>query len=356
MNRLSVNAGCRYEIIIENNGLDKIGAFVQGITGVQKCAIITDSNVGPLYAERVKTSLQKSGLSVCLHIFSAGETSKKISSICEMLAFLAENSISRSDAVIALGGGVTGDMAGFAASIFLRGIRLIQIPTSLLAQIDSSVGGKTGVDLPQGKNLCGTFYQPSLVLIDPTVLSTLPERFRNDGIAEAIKYGCIQSAGLFQRLEREQPEDFLEDLIYECVNCKRQLVEEDELDNGSRMLLNFGHTFGHAIEKYYHFEGFSHGEAVGIGMLIAARAGEKLGITAAGTSRRIKGLLQKYQLPLHADASLDSLLTTIEMDKKRRGSQIGFVFVSEIGHAFIRQLSLIDLTSIFEGCFEEAGQ
>ena len=213
-----------------------------------------------------------------------------------IVEFLAENGLTREDMVVALGGGVCGDMAGFAAAIYLRGIKFVQIPTTLLSQVDSSVGGKTGVDLPQGKNLCGAFHQPALVLIDPDVLETLSPHFFSDGMGEVIKYGCIKSKVLFERIETENVKDFIEDLIYDCVNIKRGVVERDEKEAGERALLNFGHTAGHAIEKLHNFTDISHGEAIGVGMVMISEAGERIGLTERGTTDRIRKVLEKYNM------------------------------------------------------------
>lgn len=347
MKTLHVQAGRPYEILIERGCLGNCGALIRRVSKAQKAAVITDSNVGPLYAEAVAASLAEAGFQVFTHTFPAGEGSKVLGSIGIMLSFLADNAFTRGDLVVALGGGVTGDMAGFAASIYMRGIDYIQIPTSLLAQIDSSVGGKTAVDLPQGKNLCGAFWQPRLVLIDPALLSTLPPRFFADGMAEAIKYGCIDNAPLFERLEREDARAFLGDMIFSCVDSKRRIVEEDERESGRRMLLNFGHTLGHAIEKYGHFEGFSHGEAVGVGMLLVCAAGEQNGLTQEGTSRRIQNLLQKYGLPISCEAPLETLLELAASDKKRAGDAIRFVLLRQIGDSFILPLEMNRLPSFF---------
>ncbi len=349
MKTLQVKTGRPYEIRIERGCLNRCGTLARNVSKAQKAAVITDSNVGPLYAKIAAVSLEKAGFCTFTHVFPAGESSKVLGSISDMLSFLAGNAFTRGDLIVALGGGVTGDMAGFAASIYMRGIDYIQIPTSLLAQIDSSVGGKTAVDLPQGKNLCGAFWQPRLVLIDPELLSTLPPRFFADGMAEAIKYGCIDDAPLFDRLERETAGDFLEEMIFSCVDSKRRIVEEDERESGRRMLLNFGHTLGHALEKYGHFAGYSHGEAVGIGMLLACAAGERNGLTQPDTCERIQSLLEKYRLPIACDAPLGTLLQLAASDKKRAGDSIHFILLRKIGESFTLPLSLEQLPSFF-GC------
>ena len=255
--------------------------------------------------------------------------------------------MTRSDGVVALGGGVCGDMAGFASAIFLRGVKFVQIPTSLLAQVDSSVGGKTAVDLPQGKNLCGAFHQPSLVIIDTNVLDTLSPHFFSDGMGEVIKYGCIRSSELFDRLERENAKDFIEDVIYHCLDIKRVIVENDEKEMGERALLNFGHTCGHAIEKLWSFENITHGEAVGIGMIMAAQAGESIGITEVGTADRISQLLEKYGLPTTDSHSISEIVDAMSADKKRTSTGIKLVLLSEIGEGFVYPVEDEKISNVF---------
>lgn len=349
MKTMRVKTGEEYEILFERGVLHSCGQRIRAITAARRAAILTDSNVAGFYAADVRASLSRAGFETSLFVFPAGEESKTLTTISDMLCFLAEQSLTRGDIVVALGGGVTGDMAGFAAACYLRGIRFIQIPTSLLAQIDSSVGGKTGVDLPQGKNLCGAFHQPALVLIDPDTLRTLPPRFFADGMGEAVKYGCIKSLPLFERIERENPRDFLDDLIYECVDIKRRVVEADEKEKGERMLLNFGHTLGHALEKYHHFTGLTHGEAVGIGMVLIASAGERNGITEPGTSRRIAQVLRRQGLPQTDAAPLPALLRAAHADKKRASDGLNLILLKEIGSAFIQKVPEQDLPAFF-GC------
>lgn len=244
--------------------------------------IISDDNVFPLYGEQLKASLHD--YEVHELILPHGEPTKAFGTLPTLYNALLKQKFSRSDLIIALGGGVIGDLAGFAAASYLRGIRLVQIPTSLLAQVDSSVGGKVAVDLPQGKNLVGAFYHPKLVLIDPQVLHTLPSHFIMDGMGEVIKYGCIKDAALFETLKTrgsfDNLQDILADIIYRCVDIKRQVVEQDQFDTGERMLLNFGHTLAHTIEQHFHYERESHGEAVGIGMYQITKIAEEKKIYA----------------------------------------------------------------------------
>ncbi len=347
---LTVNTSGSYQIIIEHGCMDRIGTragklFKPGA----KAVVISDSNVLPLYGKRMLDSLKAAGFSASMLSFPAGEESKRLSCIEKMYAECAVQKLTRSDFIVALGGGVTGDMAGFAAATYLRGISFIQIPTSLLAQIDSSVGGKTGVDLPQGKNLVGAFHQPALVLIDPDTLSTLPPRYFSDGMAEAIKYGCIKSRELFDMIVREDVSKNIEELIYRCVDIKRELVERDEFDTGERMLLNFGHTFGHALEKLYDFKKLSHGEAVGIGMVMMARCGENAGITKAGTANEIIAALKKYNLPVKDEMPINRILEATALDKKSSGSMISLIMLKEIGESFVDQVyrgHLAELTGV----------
>ena len=240
MKKLTVHVGDTYEIFIEKGLLKDCGKYVRVVSKAKKIAIITETNVAPLYLDTVKNCIENEGFEVVNYIFPAGESSKTTETIVNIVEFLAENGLTREDMVVALGGGVCGDMAGFAAAIYLRGIKFVQIPTTLLSQVDSSVGGKTGVDLPQGKNLCGAFHQPALVLIDPDVLETLSPHFFSDGMGEVIKYGCIKSKVLFERIETENVKDFIEDLIYDCVNIKRGVVERDERKQAKERFLISG--------------------------------------------------------------------------------------------------------------------
>ncbi len=238
-------------------------------------------------------------------------------------------------------------MAGFAAAIYLRGIKFVQIPTTLLSQVDSSVGGKTGVDLPQGKNLCGAFHQPALVLIDPDVLETLSPHFFSDGMGEVIKYGCIKSKALFERIETENVKDFIEDLIYDCVNIKRGVVERDEKEAGERALLNFGHTAGHAIEKLHNFTDISHGEAVGVGMVMISEAGERIGLTERGTADRIRKVLEKYNMKTEVENSVTDIIGAMYHDKKRTGSGIKFIMLHSLGDSFINPVENDKVKELF---------
>ena len=318
MKTVHVNTGRPYDIFIERGIIDLCGEYVKKLSKAEKVVVVTDTNVAPHYKWRVLNSLEQQDLRVQSFIYPAGE-------------------------IVALGGGVCGDMAGFAAATYLRGIDFIQIPTSLLAQVDSSVGGKTGVDLPQGKNLVGAFHQPIAVLIDPDTLNTLPDNFVSDGMAEVIKYGCIKDAAFFDLLESEDVQPKIEEVIETCVSIKRDVVSRDEREAGERMLLNFGHTLGHSIEKIYNFTGITHGMAVAIGMILIARAGELHGVTKAGTADRIVKICEKYHLPTSDAAGFAQMAQEAQGDKKTSGSKINLVLLRTIGESFILSLPLEDL-------------
>lgn len=339
-----------YPIYIENNILSHALDYISQVFSGKKIMIVSDDNVYPHYGDTLSQNLETAY--ECFHlVLPHGESTKSFRSLPKIYSALLETKLSRSDAIIALGGGVIGDLAGFAAASYLRGIKLIQIPTSLLAQVDSSVGGKVAVDLPEGKNLVGAFYQPSLVLIDPLVLNTLSKRFINDGMGEVIKYGCIRDAALFDTLESHSSfEDLKEELpaiIHRCVDIKRVVVEHDQFDTGERMLLNFGHTLGHTVEQYYHYERESHGEAVAIGMYQLTLLAESEGLTEKGTAERILKLLRTYELPHKCDLPLDKLLGAIKLDKKNLDNHLNIVLLHQIGDSYVYPTSV--------GFFEKYG-
>ena len=323
MKKVTVTASRTYDVIIESGILDRAGAESAKVIKPCKSAILTDSNVAPLYAERLENSLKNAGYSPLRFTIKAGEESKSAESYLSFLNFLAENQLTRTDCIFALGGGVVGDLAGFAAATYLRGIRFIQIPTTLLAMVDSSVGGKTAIDIPAGKNLVGAFYQPSLVLCDPKTLDTLDENIFADGCAEVIKYGIINDKQLFERLKSPiQPQ--IEDIIEACVTDKRDIVNADERDEGVRQLLNLGHTAAHSIETLSHFK-ISHGSAVAIGTAIISRAAEKLGYCPAGDTKQITNMLESYGLPTECPYSASELAEVALRDKKRNGDTINLI-------------------------------
>ncbi len=326
-----------YPIYIENGILTKSGEYISQIFKGQKIMIVSDDNVFPLYGQQVIDSLRD--YECHFLVLPHGEPTKSFQSLPNIYTAMLDAKLTRSDLVIALGGGVIGDLAGFAAASYLRGIKLVQIPTSLLAQVDSSVGGKVAVDLPQGKNLVGAFYQPKMVLIDPDVLNTLPEHFIKDGMGEVIKYGCIKDAGLFDRLcahssfENLKPE--LSEIIARCVDIKRIVVEADQFDTGERMLLNFGHTLAHTIEQHYNYERESHGEAVGIGMYQITRMSEEKGLTISGCSDQIKKALDIYGLPSSCGLPVADLTKAITLDKKNLNGNLNVILLKEIGDSYV---------------------
>jgi len=344
-----------YPIYIKNGLLGEIGSEVKKIYKGRKIAIVTDSNVNKFYGQKVINSLKVSGFETFKIVVKAGEESKSFETLLEVYDKLLDFKINRGDIIIALGGGVVGDMTGFAASTFLRGIDLIQIPTTLLSQVDSSVGGKVAVDLPRGKNLVGSFYMPKAVFIDPSILLTLNDKFFNDGMGEVIKYGAIKDKELFYKLlDYENKEAVLKDIdniIYTCCRIKASMVEIDERDTGERMLLNFGHTIGHAIEQFFNYKEYSHGEAVAIGMYAITRLGEKLGKTKLGTGIIIKEILIKYGLPWTLpELKTEVIIETISHDKKNIGGSMNFILIESIGNSIIEKIQLTKIEDYIKEC------
>ena len=329
-----------YNILIEKGLLSKLGEELKKIYFGEKIFIITDENVDKYYGDKVKDELDKAGYKTRKMVLTPGEETKSFSTLPSIYNELLDFKLTRKELIITLGGGVIGDLGGFAASTFLRGVSFVQIPTSLLAQVDSSVGGKVAVDLEKGKNLVGSFYQPKAVFIDPDVLNTLPEKFYKDGMAEVIKYGCIKDIDFFYMLKslksREEVMNNIEDILYKCCYIKKSVVERDEKDLGERMLLNFGHTLGHAIEKYYNFTGYSHGEAVAIGMYNISLKSEDEGITEKSVSEEIKEILINYDLPYEVDIKDNNkIIDTISLDKQNIGNVLKVILLKSIGESII---------------------
>ena len=351
MRSVTVKTSATYEVLIGSGLLQKAGEAVKKVISPCKAAIVTDSTVVHLYEETVRKSLTEAGFSVCTFVFPAGEASKNIHTLSHLLEFLAKEEMTRTDMIVALGGGVTGDLAGFGAAVYLRGISFVQIPTTFLAAIDSSVGGKTAVDLEAGKNLAGAFYQPKLVLCDTDVLQTLPEVVFADGIAEALKYGVLGDAALFEKIAGGDFRQDLEEIIETCVSMKRDVVEEDEFDTGKRQLLNLGHTFGHAIEQKSHFQ-MTHGHAVAIGMHLIAKAAEAKGIAEKGTAAAIAKALEQNQLPKETEFSPAEVAEGTLRDKKRRGGTIRFVFPKKIGACEIVKIPVEEVEALAKMAME----
>lgn len=344
MKTITVNASKKYDVLIGEGLLNNIGTYLLNTLKKNcKIVIISDSNVFPLYGKAVTDRLKFSGFDVVSYVFPAGESSKNAATYLEILNFLAKNKITRSDVLLALGGGVTGDMTGFAAATFLRGIRYIEVPTTLLAMVDSSVGGKTAIDLPAGKNLVGAFYQPEIVICDLTTLTTLPESVFCDGCAEVIKYGVLYDGNLFHHLETKGLDFDLEAVVSRCVELKRDVVAHDEFDAGARQKLNLGHTIGHSIEAQSNFT-ITHGQAVAIGMAIVAKAGCK------EIYSQLVGVIQKFKLPIQTDFTANQLYTSALSDKKRSGGTVNLIIPEAIGKCSIVPTPVEELkTFIKEG-------
>lgn len=343
---LACTASDDYSVLIQQGALDRLGETAAQVCRGRKAAIVTDENVARYYLDRAAAALRNSGFSAETIILQPGEATKSPAMLLHLYERFNQAGLSRTDPAIALGGGVIGDLTGFAAATYLRGIPLIQVPTTLLAQVDSSIGGKTAIDLPFGKNLAGAFYQPKAVIMDPGVLHTLGRTQMAEGMAEVIKYGLIRDPQLFEQIERKTFD--LEWILERCVRIKTMVVSRDEKDSGERMLLNFGHTVGHAIEKATHYSSFSHGEAVAVGMVTAAAIGENLRLTPAGTADRIRNLLANYQLPTIAPLPANALLAAIRSDKKRLAGRIYFVLLREIGEAFLQPMDPEQLEKVLQ--------
>ena len=348
MKKVHVNASVSYDVLIGNGLLPQINRLILPVLkSTCKIAIISDSNVYPLYGKQVELSLCNAGFETVSYVFTAGEESKTAATYIEILNFLATHQITRSDAILALGGGVTGDMTGFAAATYLRGIRYIQVPTSLLAMVDSSVGGKTAIDLPIGKNLVGAFYQPQVVICDLDVLKTLPEEIFCDGCAEIIKYSVLYDAELFNNLAEQGLTFDRTDVVSRCIALKRDVVALDEFDTGERQKLNLGHTIGHGVEAQSNFQ-ISHGKAVAIGMMIVAKSAAKRNLCEKSLVLRLTDLLKKFKLPTSTDFDEHQLYDSALSDKKRTGDTLNLVIPQTIGHCEVVPMPIPMLKSFIK--------
>lgn len=342
-----------YDLTIEKGLLKNIGNWAKELWSPQKVVIITDTNVQPLYGEQVQRSLESAGFEVSTFVIDAGEKSKSLVVAAELYDFLAEAGLTRSDGIIALGGGVVGDLAGFVASTYMRGLHFLQVPTTLLAQVDSSIGGKTAVNTTKAKNLVGTFAQPDGVLIDPDTLNTLEIRRVREGIAEIIKSAAIADKNLWLQLEELADEQDLllhaTEIIAACCKIKRKVVEEDELDNGVRLLLNFGHTIGHALENTVGYGKLTHGEGVAIGMSQITRVAEMKKLTPVGTTEQLNKMIQKFHLPTTSDQwQSEQLYKALTHDKKARGGKINIILLESIGTAKIVRIPIEEMKSYLD--------
>lgn len=335
--------GRSYDIVLGNGLLSRPELWLKEPRKFQRPLVtVSDDHVWRHYGESFVSACARNDIETASVIVEPGEGSKSLDALSRLYQAFAQANLNRDGLIVALGGGVIGDLTGFAAATWMRGISYIQIPTTLLAQVDSSVGGKTALNLPYGKNIIGAFHQPRLVVIDPETLETLPPREIGCGLGEVIKYGAICSAGLFETLQSSTPADLTE-TIYACCAIKAEVVARDEFDHGERVLLNFGHSFGHALESHYHYQRFNHGEAVGLGMVIAARLGENLGLTEAGTGERIIGALKANNLGTALPCSPLDLLPHLAADKKKRDQGIRLVMLEKIGQALVKPVSFGDL-------------
>lgn len=347
MKTIRVETSKPYSVIIGTELIENLGEYVSQIHNLSTAAIISDSNVWPIYGETAKNSLQKAGYHTIHYCIPAGEESKNPNTYFSILNFLAENKLTRTDVIVALGGGVVGDISGFAAATYLRGIPYIQVPTSLLAMVDSSVGGKTAIDLPAGKNLVGAFYQPILVLCDIDALKTLPHDVFIDGCAEVIKYGVLYDTALFSHLLENGSAFDREMVISKCVDWKRYVVVSDEFDTGARQKLNFGHTIGHGVESQSHFT-ISHGKAVAIGMCIVSKAAAVKEICSMEVYKKIRQIIQLFSLPTDTIYSADLLYTAALSDKKRAGETVNLILPKEIGKCIISPTPISEMLSFIE--------
>lgn len=348
MERVSIRTGKPYEVQIGHGLLSRAGELLP-LEGVKKVALITDSTVGPLYAEQVEKSLYVAGVEVVRFTFPGGEEHKSLATVGEILEFLAGEGLSRSDLIVALGGGIVGDVAGFAASAFLRGIAFVQLPTTLLAAVDSSVGGKTGVNLTAGKNLAGAFYQPQLVLCDCDTFETLSSDIFADGRAEALKYGAIRDVALFDRLKTGDFSEIVA-IVKRCVEWKAAIVGADEFESGERKLLNFGHTLGHAIEKESGYQ-ITHGHAVAIGMALMAKAADVHGLSVEPCAVRLREALLANGLPVDCPFQPETLMDTLLSDKKRAGNTLTLVLPERIGHCVLHPVPVTEVLDFIRAGF-----
>lgn len=330
------------DITIGYDIMDRVGLLLAKEYGKLQCIMVTDTNIAALYGEEILGRFRGMGLAVTMITVAAGESMKNMETALSVMTEMLKLGADRSSVLIALGGGVIGDMTGFVASVFMRGIPYIQIPTTLMAQVDSSIGGKTAVDLPEGKNLVGTFYQPQAIYIDLKFLETLPDKEMKNGLAEIIKSGIIEDIGLFNLLAsevqaiRERDRKVLATIIEKTCRVKKGIVELDEREKGLRRILNFGHTLGHAVEAESRYE-LSHGEAVSIGIVAAARISEKLYDLPTLDRERIEALIAAIGHPIRISAGLttDGILARLQVDKKRVGHTIHFVLLKKIGFPFV---------------------
>lgn len=338
MKTIGINTAKSYNVLFGKNILSSCGELIKSALSPRTAVVVTDDNVDSYYGDVVCRSIENAGIKASKFVFPHGESSKNAETYVKLLNCLSKSDMTRTDAVVALGGGVTGDLAGFAAATFMRGVGLVQIPTSLLAMVDSSVGGKTAIDLEAGKNLCGAFYQPNLVICDTAALDTLPKEYFLDGCAEIIKYGCYGNEELMDHLEKYGLDFDRDYVIPTCICMKRDVVLNDEFDRGARQILNFGHTAGHAIEKLSDFK-LSHGRCVAMGMVIMAEAAKSAGYCSSQCADEIQSLVHAFGFDMHHGYSPEELLPGFANDKKRTGSSITAVVPVRRGKCELKKMS-----------------
>ncbi len=341
MRTIKVGTSKKYNVIIGDGLISTLGNMTADLISGRKATIVSDNNVWSFFGEAVTKSLENAGFTSNHFLISPGESSKNTTNYLALIDHLCHNELTRSDCIIALGGGVVGDLAGFAAATYLRGIAYVQVPTSLLAMVDSSVGGKTGIDLPSGKNQMGAFYQPNLVVCDTNTLQTLPKEVLIEGCAEVIKYGILYDATLFSYLQQHILNFDPEYVIARCVELKKQVVEADELDQGCRQMLNLGHTLGHSIERISNYT-VSHGAAVAIGISMICRSSVQAGLCTQMDCNKMIQLLENFGLPTSAQYTAHSIALHALSDKKRSGDTISLVIPSTIGCCKLISLPITD--------------
>ena len=348
MRRIQIGQG--YDAVIDWGGIGRLADYLKPLHLPSRLFLITDSNLYDLYATEIAHNLSAAGFEPTIYSVPAGETSKSQQQVNAIYDWLIEHHAERREALIALGGGVVGDLVGYVAATYLRGVPFIQVPTSLLAQVDAAIGGKTGINHPRGKNLIGAFYHPRLVLADPSMLVTLPARSRTEGWAEIVKYGIILDADLFALLEvhahalrdfSEPPRDLLCQIIARSIDLKAMVIEGDEREQGQRAILNYGHTVGHALENASGYGEWLHGEAVSLGMVVAAAIAQEAGMFAATDMVRQNQLLAALGLPVvyRGSVCVQDILKTMQLDKKVVGKQVRWVMPKCIGEVLVTPMS-----------------
>lgn len=352
MKTIHLNVSKPYDVLLESGLINQTSILIEPFCKNRNVAIITDDIVDKLYGESLLKQLKESGYATVKYVFPNGEPSKNINTLSNILEFLAENNFKRNDYLIALGGGVPGDITGLASAIYMRGIGFIQIPTTLLAMVDASVGGKTAIDLKAGKNLAGVFWQPSLVICDTDIIKNLPEYIFKEGMGEVLKYDVIDNLGIFESVLNDKVKDNLDSIIYDCIKSKQQIVEQDEYETkGVRKLLNVGHTFAHGLEKLSNYK-TPHGFAVATGLVWEAGIAYKLGMCSLELFNRIKQAVNKWKLLVQFEYNYKELVEAMKKDKKNDDALISFMLPIELGNCIEKKLKAEEIISILESAGE----